>query len=278
MCPVKLSIGLNWPARSAKGDQPNLIMEPIKTVSTLERIVRNGIVTVMVIGFAGYCFYDGYIGYPLENLEQARQQLPPELQASATINPRVSEKVAQTFKTGIGLDVVIEAFGPPNWQGKYNMRQDKAVWFGRSGSFAVHVNSLGFTKLVEWKSGEHTETDLRLQKRMGLILTPLGLFMLFRLIAMSLRGATLSDAGLKPSGRELITFDAMTGWNSEQYADRGQITLEYESSNGKSNYLLDDYKLAAFKTIVNELSKRKGFDNPLESESTDHPAESSNLA
>lgn len=266
---------LKKPIRPPEGDEPNFIMESFKTVSTLERIVRNGIVTAMLIGFAGWSFYDGYVKYPNDNLKQSREQLPPDLQASARINPRVDEIKAQTFKKGNTLDDIVNAFGPPDWRGDYNKKQDKVIWFGRSGALVAHVDNLGLTKLVEWKSGKHKETDLHLQKMMGIVLAPLGLFMLIRLIAMSVRGAKFSDEGLTPSGRKLITFDSMTGWNTEQYADRGQIMLEYDSANGKASYLLDDYKLAAFKTIVNEISKRKGFDNPLDAKSTDETAKSS---
>ncbi len=229
----------------------------------------------MTLGFAAYSFYDGYIGYPNENLEQTREQLPPDLQATATINPSVNETVATTFKRGGSLKDIVKAFGPPSWQGDYKKKQDKAVWFGRAGVLVVQFDRLEMIRQIEWKDGSHKETDLRLQKMMGLALSPLGLFMLFRLIVMCTRGATFSDQGLKPSGRALIPFDAMTGWNTEQYADRGQITLEYDSPTGKETYLLDDYKLAAFKTIVSEISKRKGFDNPLEAEPTEESAEAS---
>ncbi|GJM23749.1 MAG: hypothetical protein DHS20C16_01640 [Phycisphaerae bacterium] len=244
------------------------IMEPFKTVSTVERLVRNGIVTAMVIGFAGWSFYDGYVGYPNDNLEQAKLELPAEQQHTATINERVTEEVADTFKKGINVKEISDAFGPPAWQGDTGGPREKAVWFGRGGSLIARVDKIGIARNFEWKSGKHKETDLWLQKLMGLVLAPFGLYMLFRLIAMSTRGAEFSEEGLKPSGQALIPFDAMTGWDAETYKDRGQITLDYETSNGKGQYVLDDYKLAAFKTIVNEISKRKGFDNPIKTDET----------
>ncbi len=241
-------------------------MESFKTVSTVERLVRNGIVTAMVIGFAGWSFYDGYVGYPKENLEQAKEELPADLQATATINDHVTEADSSAFAKGVKLKDISEAFGPPSWQGDFGGVHEKAVWFGRGGSLVVLVDRIGIAQAVEWKTGKRKETDLWLQKLMGIVLTPLGLFLLIRQIAMATRGAVFSDRGLKPSGKELITFDAMTGWDADTYKDRGQITLEYESAGGKGQYVLDDYKLAAFKTIVNEISRRKGFDNPIKEE------------
>ncbi len=241
-------------------------MESFKTVSTVERIVRNGIVTAMVIGFSGWSFYDGYVGYPHDNLMEARKELPAEFQDTATINERVTEEAAKSFQKGVNVKELSESLGPPAWQGEFGGVHEKAVWFGRGGSLIALVDKIGITRTVEWKSGKHKETDLWLQKLMGLVLAPLAVFMLIRLIAMCTRGAEFSDEGLKPSGKALIPFDAMTGWDAKTYKDRGQITLEYETANGQAEYVLDDYKLAAFKTIVNEISKRKGFDNPIKEE------------
>ncbi|HNO76423.1 MAG TPA: hypothetical protein PKN33_00050 [Phycisphaerae bacterium] len=241
-------------------------MESFKTVSTVERIVRNGIVTAMVIGFSGWSFYDGYVGYPHDNLMEARKELPAEQQKSATINELVTEDVAKSLEKGVNIKELSEKFGAPAWRGDFGGVHEKAVWFGRGGSLIALVDKIGITRTVEWKSGKHKETDLWLQKLMGLVLAPLGIFMLIRLIAMCTRGAEFSDEGLKPSGQALIPFDAMIGWDAETYKDRGQITLQYETGSGKGEYILDDYKLAAFKTIVNEISKRKRFDNPIKEE------------
>ncbi|NOX59152.1 MAG: hypothetical protein GXP29_09890 [Planctomycetes bacterium] len=249
-------------------------MEPIKTVSTTERIVRNGIVTAMVVGFSVWSFYDGYVAYPIDNLNQAKEELPSDSQEQAVINEKVTEDIAQSFKKGDKVKAMIEAFGPPAWKGDQNDRMKKSVWFGRGGSLVVVANSSGIARRAEWKKGKHRESDLRLQKLMGLVLAPLGLFMLIRMVAMLSRGAEFSDEGLKPSGKTMIPFAAMTGWDTEHYDDRGQITLEYESNGSTEIYLLDDYKLAAFKTIVNEISARKGFENPLQVSETEEVADS----
>ncbi len=222
----------------------------------------------MVVGFGAFCFYDAYIRYPQQNLDDAKKELPAELQDTASINDRVTEATVKTLKKGISLEEISKEIGPPAWRGEFGEHNDRAVWFGRGGSLVVLFDRMGVIRTIDWKVGKYGETDLWLQLAMGLVLAPLALIMLFRLIAMCTRGAEFSDQGLKPSGKELIPFDSMTGWDTESYKDRGQITLKYDSASGNSEYVLDDYKLAAFKTIVNEISQRKGFDNPIKEEAS----------
>ena len=40
-------------------------MEPIHSGTTLERILRTGLLTLLVLGSAGYFLWDGYVAYPL---------------------------------------------------------------------------------------------------------------------------------------------------------------------------------------------------------------------
>ncbi len=244
-------------------------MEPIKTVSTRERIIRNGIMTLMVLGFGAYSIYDGYIGYPNLNLKAAKLSMPLEHRGLARINPKVLQDAViaadgPAFKRGDRLADLEERLGAPSWKGKVETGENVAFWFGPGGALLVtHSTSGVLTENVEWHKGKKTELDMTIQKIMGFVLTPLGLILVLRLIAMSVRGATLSDSGLQPSGRPLIPFDAMKGWDTTDYRDKGRIQLTYDSGNGDCVYTLDDYKLAAFPLIVAEICNRRGFDNPV---------------
>ncbi len=238
-------------------------MQPIKTVSTRERIVRNAIVTAMVAGFSAWSIYDGYVGYPRKNLEIARQDLPAEVQDQATINPLVTTERHGAVKRGASVDDAEKAFGKPTWSGSTDDGY-KAIWIGPAASLAVEYNSMDVIKSVQWKDGQHSETDLVVQKVMGFVLAPIALLMLIRLVWMSTQGATLSDEGLKPSGRTLIPYDEMTGWDTTDYKQKGRIELSYSSGGKDMSYTLDDYKLRAFPTIVSEIADRRGFESPFE--------------
>jgi hypothetical protein len=245
-------------------------MKPIKTASTLERIIRNGIMTVMVVVFAALSFYDGYVGYPKKNLAQAKVELPADQQNLARINPRVISDNLVDIKLGGKLSDVEELLGPPAWSGSIGSNTGgptggptKSVWFGPGGTLLILSDVRGnLVSQPEWKKGKHSEVDLFIQKVMGLVLAPFGLVLLIRWLLMMVRGAELSDAGLKLSGAPLIPFDAMTGLDASEYKDKGRVHLVCDLGKGESTYILDDYKLRAFPAIVAEICARKGFEDP----------------
>ena len=240
-------------------------MEPIKTVSTLERIIRNSIMTVMVVVFAAYFLYDGYVGYPRRNLEQARQILPDEEQDKAYINQQVTSASLGDIEENDLLTTIEGRLGPPAWKGAAKDNVFKAVWFGPGGYLSVRYDRAKGTVLsARWKKGQKKELDLLIQKVLSYSLSPVGILLLIRVVVMLFRGAQLTDAGLKPSGRPLIPFEAMTGWNVRDYRDKGRITLTYNLDGRERAYVLDDYKLRAFPAIVTEICRRKGFENPLQ--------------
>jgi hypothetical protein len=240
-------------------------MQPIKTANTLERIIRNGIMTVMVLGFGVYFLYDAYIGYPAQNLRALRQELPPEQQEAAVISPAVRAGDVGRFSAGSRLEVAEEQLGPPAWKGPSEVRGGhKAVWFGPGGCLIIPYAAAGvITDEPTWRDGPKTETDLFVQHVLGVILTPLGVLLVLRLLAMPFVGVTLSDAGLKPTGRSLIPYEAMVDWDTREFKEKRRITLHYTQAGKPRLFVLDEYRLAAFKLIVEEIARRKGFPNPL---------------
>lgn len=248
-------------------------MEVIRTGNTTERLVRNGIFTLMVVGFAAYCFYDWKIGYPGANLKQAVQDLPPEEQAAATINPRVTTESARQFQKGDALEVIEAELGPPSWKGAAHERLE-AVWIGPGISMQVVLGASGRrVAQIQLKSAKHTETDLRTQMLMGMGLGVLGIFLVVRMIYMFIEGAVLSEAGLKMTGKPLILFDAMNEWDASDYNVKGRIRLGYALNGAVGHVVLDDYKLREFKRVVATICERKGFVNPITS--SDEPASDS---
>lgn len=245
-------------------------MTPITTKSTGERIIRNVLVALMLIGYSGWSFYDGFIGYPEENLARARNAIPAEAQADATINQKIVLENLQkmtargVLRRGKRLSEVEAELGPPTWAGpQISEERDTAYWFGPAGTLIVRYDSLKvLTNEAQFKPGLHTEKDLFIQKLMGATIGVLGLYCVLRVIGMLATSVTLSDAGLKtPKGR-LIPFDAMTGMDASDFKDKGRIYLSYDAGGKEKTFTLDDYKMAAFKPIVTEICNRKGFESP----------------
>jgi len=240
-------------------------MQTITTRSTNERIIRNGLVTLMLLGYSGWSFYDGYIGYPEDNLRHARGELPPEFQAGATINPAITKAAIPQIKRGQQLRDAEAKLGPPAWKGKASDEFNKAVWFGPGGTLILRFNDVEIIiSDMLWKDHKHIEKDLFIQKLMGIGTGALGLYALARVLVMLFARVKLSDAGLTMASGRLIPFDAMTGWDPADYRDKGRITLTYQTDGREGAYVLDDYKLAAFKPMVAEICARKGFANPLD--------------
>jgi hypothetical protein len=245
-------------------------MQTIVTQSTRERVIRNGLVALMLLGYSCWSFYDGYIGYPKDNLRHARGEVPADYQAEATINPAITKNELPNLRRGQPLREAEELLGPPAWKGKASDEFNKAVWFGPGGTVILRYNDLGLiTSPIFWKDHKHIEKDLFIQKAMGVGVGTLGLFALVRVLIMLFARVKLSDAGLTTASGRLIPFDAMTGWDPSDYRDKGRITLTYQDGNRERQYVLDDYKLTAFKPLVEEISARKGFENPLTEPNSD---------
>ncbi len=241
-------------------------MKPVKTASTLERIIRNGILTVMVMGFGLAFLKDGYGGYARENLEIAKVDLPIEHRDQAHISDKVVKSRLDLVKQGKRLKEMEEEFGEACWKGKREgSRSSEAIWFGPGGMLTVPYNANGIvTAAPIWKDGRRSEVDIMTQRWLGYVLAPLGFILIVRLIAMAVRGATLSDEGLKPSGGPLIPYEAMTGWDVTDFEKKGRIRLAYVLNGKEGSCVLDEYKLKAFPLIVQEICDRNaGFENPL---------------
>lgn len=242
-------------------------MDPIRSGNTNERIIRNGIFTLMVVGFAAYCFYDWKIGYPAANLKQAVQDLPAELQDQATINPKVTSEFAAGIDKGETFEDVEAQIGPPIWTGRRPNGNLKAIWIGAGGSMHIFLGPSGkYISQIRFQESKYSEFDLKVQLIMGVVLGALGIFLLVRLVQMLTARTMLSDEGLKLPGKQTIPFDAMTEWDITDYKLKGRITLGYNQDGQTGQVILDDYKIKDFKTIVAIICERKGFENPVDSQ------------
>jgi hypothetical protein len=73
---------------------------------------------------------------------------------------------------------------------------------------------------------------------------------------------TLTDEGVKVGGNPFVPFDAITGLRAEHFAKKGWLDVDYSMNGRTGTFRLDDYKIKAFPTIIDEICRRKGFEDP----------------
>lgn len=251
-------------------------MTTISSGTTRERKSRNVILTVMLLGFALYFFYDGFIGYPRKNVEAARESLDPRPAEVPPIDKAITGTLAELIAPGESVEGLIQRWGQPGWE-----HGDELRWFGPDGTLRVTragtaVGAAGgaagaTVASVEWIAGPHNTV---VQIWIGAIMATLGLPMLVNLIRVWRTRIVLDPAGLKIGGRAPIPLETMTGLNADRYAQRGWVTLEYVDGGRPRRVKLDCDVIQEFRPIIERLCALKGWVDPLPPPAKDDDEES----
>jgi hypothetical protein len=239
------------------------LMTPIISGTTLERIIRTTLLFLLFGGFSAWSFRDAYYAYPRENMERTLKDKlgvgvpdpPPALHKEIT-----AESVEGIESIGslseISARLGVEPYRHPE-------HENMVLFFGPGGSLPVEVKGDAITP-GEWIDGpSHGGTDLALQKVMAYGLAPVGIALLIQLIRVLTTRVRLDEGGLSVRGKPAIPFDAMTGFSAEMYKKRGWLELHYLLNGQAAKVRLDDYVIKEFRTIIEAICERKGFDNPL---------------
>jgi len=120
-----------------------------------------------------------------------------------------------------------------------------------------------------------TETDLLVQKIMGLVIGVVGLALFVHWLRVILTRTTLTEQGVKTSGYPFVPFEAMRSLRAEQFARKGWVEVEYAMDGRTRAIRLDDYKIKAFPAIMEEICRRKGFEDPYKKWQAEKAARSS---
>lgn len=101
------------------------------------------------------------------------------------------------------------------------------------------------TRLVEEQKklgNKHTETDLMLQRGIGIVGIPLGLFMIGRALYVSRGKYRLSGDTVYVPGHPPVTFDMIRDIDKSKWDKKGIALVSYSASAGKvGTFKLDDY-------------------------------------
>ena len=252
-------------------------MAPIQSGTTTERIVRMGLMTVLLVVFAVLFVRDGFGGYARENRKDFVEKLGLEADAPPVPKPDLTRERAREILTSVKKGYPVSKL--EEQLGEVTATKDKHNYYLGQGGWVWLQVYAGGVEEIGWDDAPHSMTDILWQKCIGLVLAVLSLVMLVKYAAVLGTRASLTDEGLKLPRHPLIPFDSMQALHTHDYERKGWVDLEYELPDGRASQArIDDYIIREFKPIVAEICKRRGFQNPLKPSATaadaDEPADS----
>lgn len=257
-------------------------MNRIETGTTGERWIRCLVFVGLCVVFGAWFAYDGWVNYPTKNLQWAMQKMPPQPPGSpppkATANPNVTVKNIVQIRArladpeaSLSRSQLISILGEPAGE---NPEKGELYFIGPAIFAQIKLEGDVVRRpsdVQAEESREHGEAEINNQKRLAVILAVVAVIALIQLVRILTTRVILDDEGLNYNGR-LVTWDAMCGLNAERYREKGWVDLEYRDGDETSTLRLDNYKVKAFKEIVNAICERKGFANPLHEPEESEPA------
>jgi len=236
-------------------------MKPIISGTTTERMLRSGLVALLISVFAGWYLYDGFVGYPRANLAALLSLLGREGAAPPPIDPAVTAEAARqevaVLERGGDPEEVYRRRGPPSLQ------HEMHVYYVGPGGYLRFEIERGRIVRPEWVPGAHSETDLRWQKVIGFGLAAVALILVARFLIVVTTRAALSEAGLKAPGRPLIPWEAMRAVSADEFGRTATAEITYADGERTATARLDGYVIARLPEIIAEICEEKGLPNPL---------------
>lgn len=222
-----------------------------------ERLVRAALFMMLADVFALMFFWDGYIGYQLDNAVQVTELLGLTETETPSVNPRVTReratRLAKTATNALTSTAMADAFGAAS------LEHDETTYYvGPCGWLSVTQEGGKITK-AEWTDGKHTESDQQWQRYIAYALALASLYATYGFMTTAASRITLSDEGLRIFGRPAVGWDALTGINR---GSGGVVTVEVADAKSIE---IDRYVYKNADQLVESICERKGFANPLKS-------------
>ncbi len=240
-------------------------MREVHSGTTAERILRNAGLALLVVVFACWFLWDGYVGYSRENAATLVNSLglnPTQIPAvNSNLTADEARQLLQEVAEGTALEEVQYVLGDPSLE-----HNDAAYYVGPGGYIVVHL-ARGRVQQAGWRHGLHTESELRWQRWIGYVMALAGLVSVIHLIRVVTTRVSLTDAGLKVRGKPVIPFEAMTVLSTGKQGDPGAVAIEYSIGGRAGLIRLDSYVVKELPAIVSDICERAGFPHPWASSS-----------
>ena len=241
-------------------------MASIVSPTSSERIVRTLGLMAMFSVFCGWFLYDGFVGYPNENLKKAVESLDPVPDSLPPMNSAVTKKSTADFVGDLGREQfsmadITSRFGQPGWE---NSDGSELRYFGPGGDLRITISG-GKPQEGVYTPAHSDDIELLFQKTLGAILLPAALIMILQLIRVLTTKVKVTEQALIVRGRPPIPFDAIMGIDASKLRKRGALDIRYTVGERQKKVRLDDYVIRDFAAVVSEICSRCGLENPLAS-------------
>lgn len=238
---------------------------PIESGPNAERKVRSSLLFLLVAIFAVWYGYDGWFGYPKNNVRDFLKTLPTDQRAGTEnlkVNEAVNEKNIPKIETvKIRIDDNPESAIGAVLGGPPSLKTPDAWYYIGPAHIVKFALRDGRPADVSLPKTPHSATDIRWQKNYAYGLTVLAGIALIYVIRVRMAKARLDDAGLTLGSGPTIGWDAMKSLDSTHFRKKGWVVLYHGDPETPAK--IDEYHYARFDDIIDAICARKGFDNPL---------------
>jgi hypothetical protein len=239
----------------------------IESGTTRERRVRSGLFVLMLLGFAGWFAYDGYVSYPAKNLKWATTAMRGKVDEArldeVRTNPKVTvanlKQLDETVKAGDKLSVeeLKNVFGEPA------VIQDNVYWYVGPAAFAaVGVEGDQVRAVQAAVQQDPSESSIQVQKVLAYLLLGGAVLAGLQFIRVLRTHAVLDDSGLTFNRRH-VSWDAMRELDTKDLPRKGWLDLIYEANGSTRRLRIDSYHVQEFDTIISTICERKGWPCPV---------------
>ncbi len=240
-------------------------------------VIRKGMIVGLLLIFAAWFGYDGWVGYPRANMKDAKANFPVVPAEAVTQNSAVTAESAKVLADRLAKDRsrtltladLEQQWGKPAYDGPAQAGGEASA-----GRVAFFVGTYGWVKVtlagdtvteVQWYPAGHDYSAVVVQKLLAAVLAVIAMIPLGLLLASMSARYVLDDEGLSVPGKGLIRYDRMVGVDMKELQKQGIVRLQYKTQKDEeATLVLDEEVCDKFEEIVLNLCDKKGWQQELD--------------
>lgn len=250
----------------------------IESTVAKRALMRQGIVVVVLLAFGTWFGWDGWVGYPTKNMNEAKGNFPVVPAGDVPQYGAVTAESAKDFQSQIGVDPARQITLTNltrTWNKPAYLGAADAAGATSPGSprVAFFVGTYGWAKAtlagdgvthIEWRDADKDYSAIAVQKLLASLLAVGAMIPLGILLSYMSGKYILDDEGLTLPGNRRVLYNQMTAIELADLQKRGIVRLTYQNDKGQQAVaVLDEEKIAKFEEIVLNICEKKGWQDEL---------------